>query len=133
MEFIIHEFPALYSPTVGAVIPGYALHVLKTVQYVRKSGLTHNAYAVAPELAWGERALGPWPAQSRVPGLIGPLPAPNGILRASPGRELRGGVDSGPGLAPRAGKGAEMSGYPGWVGPDFGKFSGFFPEWSGMA
>ena len=40
MEFLIHEFPALYSiqkahkgPTVGAVIPGHALHVLKTLLY----------------------------------------------------------------------------------------------------
>ena len=42
MEFLIHEFPALYSilkahkgPNVGAVIPGHALHVLKTVLYLR--------------------------------------------------------------------------------------------------
>ena len=41
MEFLIHEFPALYfipkapkGPTVGAVIPGHALHVLKTLLYI---------------------------------------------------------------------------------------------------
>ena len=40
MEFLIHELSALYfiliaqkGPTVGAVIPGHALHVLKTVLY----------------------------------------------------------------------------------------------------
>ena len=36
----------------------------------------------------------PRPTQSRIPGLIGSLMAPNGILRASPDRKLRGGVDS---------------------------------------
>ena len=80
--------------------------------------------------------MGPWPAQNRVPGLIGPLLAPNGILRASPGRKSQGGVDSGPGLAPGVGKEAEMSGYPGRVGPDFRKISDFSrngPEWLGKA
>ena len=40
MRFLIHEFSSLYSitkahkgPTVGAAIPGHALHVLKTVLY----------------------------------------------------------------------------------------------------
>ena len=56
---------------------------------------------------------------------------PNGSLRASPGRELRGGVDPGFGLAPGIGKGTEMSGYPGRVGPDFLTFSRLFPEWFG--
>ena len=65
--------------------------------------------------------MGPWPAKNRIPGLIGPLTVPNGILRASPSRELGGGVDSGPGFAPAARKRAEMSGYPGRVKPDFRK------------
>ena len=71
-----------------------------------------------------------------VPGLIGPLTAPNGILRASPGRELRGGIDSGPGFAPEARTRAEMSGYPGRVGPAVRTISGFSqngPEWLGKA
>ena len=39
MEFLIHEFTALYfilkahkGPTVGAVIPGHAIHVLKIAE-----------------------------------------------------------------------------------------------------
>ena len=70
----------------------------------------------------GPWAMGPWPAKNRVPALIGPLTAPNGILRASPGRKSQGGFDSGPVLAPGVGKGAEMSRYLGRVGRDFLNF-----------
>ena len=45
MEFLIHEFPSLYSilkarkgPTVGAEITGHALHVLKTLLYEARQG-----------------------------------------------------------------------------------------------
>ena len=82
---------------------------------------------------WLGGALRQWLAQNRVTGLIGTLMASNRILRASPGRESQAKVDSGPGLVPGVGKGTEMSGYLGRVGRNFGSFSGFFPEWSGMA
>ena len=77
--------------------------------------------------------MGPGPAKNSVPGLIGPLTAPNGILKAYPNRNLRGRIDSGAGFAPEARKRSEMSGCPGRAGLDFRKKSGFFPEWSGMA
>ena len=82
---------------------------------------------------WLGGALRQWLAQNRVTGLIGTLMASNRILRASPGRESQAKVDSGPGLVPGVGKGTEMSGYLGRVGRNFESFSGFFPEWSGMA
>ena len=82
---------------------------------------------------WLGGALRQWLAQNRVTGLIGTLMASNRILRASPGRESQAKVDSGPGVVPGVGKGTEMSGYLGRVGRNFESFSGFFPEWSGMA
>ena len=45
-----------------------------------------------------------------------------------PGRELRGGVGGGVGLAPGGPKWAEIFGDPGRARPGFR----FFPEWSGM-
>ena len=55
----------------------------------------------------------------QVPGLIATLTAPNGILRATLDRELRGGVVCDPGLASGVGKGIEMSRY---LGRDFLEF-----------
>ena len=54
MELLIHELSALYfllkahkGPTVGAVIPGHALHVLKTLLY-HYPAKTVLAWDVAP-------------------------------------------------------------------------------------
>ena len=60
MEFLIHEFSALYSilkapngPTVGAKISRHALHVLKTALYTVNTRLFIKAYGQAQHTKYG--------------------------------------------------------------------------------
>ena len=78
-------------------------------------------------LAWLWACGGePGPSKNMVLGLIGTLTAPNGISRASPGRELRGKAGGGAGRAtgePRCVRlGGTRAGRAG--------FFGLFPKWS---
>ena len=66
------------------------------------------------------------PSKNMVLGSIGTLMGPNGVLRASPGRELRGKAAGGVGGAiggPRYMK----------IGGDPGRIFRLFPKWPGMA
>ena len=56
-------------------------------------------------------------------GLIGTLTAPNGILRASPGRELRGGAGGGAGGATGGARYVKIGGDPAGPGRIFRTFS----------